>query len=218
MQLATINEERTGVHLTGEEVLQEAMAGQHWVALGEQEESDEKTNAGRRIKDGVLFRVAVSIDGVRCVALIDSGASQSYIAPETVALCELECSPAMVNLELADGSKIQATQKTLAVPCTVGKAVCKLEFTVTTLLSNVDLVLGMDWLRIWNPVIDWRRQRMHIWVHGTWEHVNGVLLNAEQKVGTVKVFDGYYGDSVHVPDISLAKVPKFWDWNTAQTE
>ena len=218
MQLSTTNEERTSVHLTGEEILQEAMAGQHWVALGEQEESDEKTNAGRRIKDGVLFCVYVSIAGVRCIALIDSGASQSYIAPETVALCELECSPAMVNLELADGSKIQATQKTLAVPCTVGKAVCKLEFTVTTLLSNVDLVLGMDWLRIWNPVIDWRRQRMHIWVHGTWEHVNGVLLNAEQKVGTVKVFDGYYGDSVHVPDISLAKVPKFWDWNTAQTE
>ena len=59
---------------------------------------------------------------------------------------------------------------------------------------------------------------MYIWVHGTWEHVNGVLLDAEQKVGPVKVFDGYYGESKTVPDISLMKAPHFWDWNTAQKE
>ena len=219
MQLATNDEERTSTHQTGEEFLQEAMAGQHWVAIGaEEEQSELKTNAGRRIKDGVLFRVAVSVAGRRCVALVDSGASQSYISPETVALCEIRCSSKFVNLELADGSKVQATQKTRAVPCTVGRAVCNLEFTVTNLLSNVDLVLGMDWLQTWNPVIDWRRQKMYIWVQGTWEHVNGLLLNAEQRIGTVKVFEGYMGDSVPVPDISLVKDLKFWDWNTAQKE
>ena len=82
------------------------MAGQHWVALGNTEESEEKTNAGRRIKDGILFCVVVSIAGRQCIALVDSGASQSYMAPKTVALCEISCSPAMVNLDLADGSKI----------------------------------------------------------------------------------------------------------------
>ena len=45
------------------------------------------------IKDGILFRVAISVAGRRCVALIDSGASQSYISPEIVTLCELQCSP-----------------------------------------------------------------------------------------------------------------------------
>ena len=110
MQLATTEEERTSIHQTGEELLQEAMVGQHWVAIGaEEEQSELKTNAGRRIKDGVLFRVAVSVAGRRCVALVDSGASQSYVSPETVALCEIRCSSKCVNLELADGSKVQAT-------------------------------------------------------------------------------------------------------------
>ena len=134
-------------------MLQKAMAGQQWVALGDIEESDEKTIAGRRVKDGILFRVTVSVTGRKLIALIDSGASQCYMSPDAVAICELECQPAEVHLELADGSKVQATQQTLAILCTVGNTVCQLLFTVTKLLRNVDVVLGMDWLKKWNPVI-----------------------------------------------------------------
>ena len=72
-------------------------------------EAQEKTNVDRMIKDGVFFHVAVSVAGRKLFALIDSGASQSYMAPEAVALCEVECSPMIVHLELANGSKIQAT-------------------------------------------------------------------------------------------------------------
>ena len=75
MQLATTMEERARIHQIGKDILQEAMAGRHWVALGETNINEEKTNAGRQIKDGILFRVAVSVAGRRCVALIDSGAS-----------------------------------------------------------------------------------------------------------------------------------------------
>ena len=82
----------------------------------------------------------------------------------------------------------------------------------------MDIVLGMDWLKTWNPVIDWRKQTLYTWVHGQWEHVNGVLLDAEQRIGTVKIFEGYSGDSHIVPDISVIKEPKFWDWNTTQKE
>ncbi|MCV6575517.1 MAG: retroviral-like aspartic protease family protein, partial [Cohaesibacter sp.] len=212
MQLAKTVEERTRIHQPGEELLGKAMAGRHWVAIGG-DEAQEMTNAGRKVIDGVLFRVTVSIAGRNCVALIDSGASQSYIAPETVTLCELGCSPALIHLELADGSKVQSTQQTLAVPCTVGQSVCKMSFTVTKLLSNVDVVLGMDWLRTWNPVIDWRRQKMYIWVQGEWDHVNGVLLETEQKIGTVKVFDNYIGDVTCVPDFTVIKEPKLWTFN-----
>ena len=218
MQLANTVEERARIHRTGEEYLQEAMAGRHWVALGDTDQLQEKTNAGRRIKDGILFRVAVSVAGRRCVALIDSGASQSYMSPETVTLCELGCSPASMQLELADGSKIEATQQTLATPCTLGMATCKMSFTVTKLLSNVDVVLGMDWLCTWNPVIDWRKQELYIWVHGQWEHVNGILLDAENKVGTVKIFDAYTGSHTDVPDFMVMKPPQFWDYCTEEKE
>ena len=83
------------------------MTGQYWVAIGG-EEAQQPTNVSRRIRDGVLFRGAVFIAGRNCIALIDSGAFQSYMAPEIVIVCEVECSPALVHLELADGSKIQS--------------------------------------------------------------------------------------------------------------
>ena len=121
-------EDRTRTHPPGEELIDKAMAAQHWVAIGEEDSNTARASAGRKIADGMLFRVAVSVAGRRCVALIDSGASQSYIAPETVALCELECEPAVLHLELADGSKIKATQQTKVTVCTVGEAVSRINF------------------------------------------------------------------------------------------
>ena len=170
------DEDRTRTHPPGEELLDKAMAAQHWVAIGEEDSNTVKASVERKISDGMLFRVAVSIAGRRCVALIDSGASQSYIAPETVTLCELECEPAVLHLELADGSKIKATQQTKVTNCTVGEAVSKINFTVTNLLSNVDLVLGMDWLVQWNPVIDWRRQILNLYVNRHWTQVYGTSI------------------------------------------
>ena len=84
------------------------MAGRHWVAVGYSDQ-EELASVDRKIKDGILFRVAISVAGRRCVALIDSGASQSYISPEIVTLCELQCSPTLIHLELADGSKVRST-------------------------------------------------------------------------------------------------------------
>ena len=106
MQLADTIEERTRIHQPGEDLLKQAMAGQHWIAIGDEAQEEQMTNAGRRVHDGILFRVAVSVAGRRLVALVDSGASQSYISPDAVSLCELDCSPVQVHLELADGSKI----------------------------------------------------------------------------------------------------------------
>ena len=40
------------------------------------------------------------------------------------------------------------------------------------------------------------------------------ILKAKQRIGTIKVFDGYCEDSDTVPDILVIKTPKFWDWNT----
>ena len=136
MQLTKVVEERTRIHHPGEDLLGKVMAGWHWAAIGD-DEAQEKASVGRNITNGVLFRLAVLVVGRKLIALIDSGASQSYMAPETVALCEVKCSLVMIHLELADGSKIQVTQKTLAVPCTVGKSICNISFTVTRLLSNV---------------------------------------------------------------------------------
>ena len=55
-----------------------------------------------------------------------------------------------------------------------------------------------------------------MWVHGQWEHVNGVLLDVEQNIGTVKTFDAYTGDLTSVPDITIVKKPTFWQFDADQ--
>ena len=211
MQPTKNEEDETRVHPPGEALIEKAMAAQHWVAIGADEEKISSASAGRKIKDGMLFRVAVSIAGRRVIVLIDSGASQSYMAPETAALCELECESAELYLELADGSKITSTQQTQFTNCTVGEAVSQIKFTITKLLSNVDVVLGMDWLARWNPVIDWKRQVIHIYVNRQWTQVHGVLLDDTQQVGTVKVLEPYrLCEEKNMPDWVVVKTPKVW--------
>ena len=79
------------------------------------------------------------------------------MAPATVNLCELECHPTIMHLELADGSKIKSLEQTHVASCIVGMATCAISFTITKFLSNVDVVLGMDCLARCNPMIDWRK-------------------------------------------------------------
>ena len=204
-------EKETQIHPLGEKLIERAMTDQHWVAIGEDNEDTAKASAGRKIVDGILFRVAMSINGRRCVALLDSGASQSYIAPDTVTLCELNCVPMVMHLELADGTKIESTEQTQDTICTLGECVGKMSFTVTRLLSNVDIVLGMDWLQKWNPVIDWRRQVLYNFVNGKWTQVNGCLLNGTQQCGTVKVIDSYL-----LSDEKKKNALKNSDWTIVQ--
>ena len=59
---------------------------------------------------------------------------------------------------------------------------------------------------------------MYIWVHGAWDHVNGVLLETQQKIGTVKVLKGYSGSLHDVPDFEIMKKLSFWDFNIDKKE
>ena len=78
------------------------------------------------------------------IALIDSGASRCYITPETTVAYELHLEKERLHLELANGSKVQSAHKVPNVILVVGKTVCKVDFTVTQLLFEVGLVLGIN--------------------------------------------------------------------------
>ena len=122
----------------------------------EAEESGILSNVERVVSDGILFKVTVSTSGRKKIGLIDSGASRCYMSPETTMHCALDLNQEILHLELGDESKVQSTQKAVNVNVNVGKSICRVDFTVTKLLKDVDLVLGVNWLSLWNPIINWK--------------------------------------------------------------
>ena len=110
---------------------------------------------------------------------------------------------------------MQSTQKADNVNVCVGKSICRVDFTVTKLLKDVDMVLGVNCLSVWNRVVNWKEQIMHIWTGKEWSKVQGVLLHAENNIGTVKDFVYYGVDSEkQIPDFTVMKDPKFWVYHT----
>ena len=129
---------------------------------------DEAASVGRSVSNGVFFKVIVYIFGRKLIALIDSGASQCYIIPETATTCELHLENEKLHLELADGSKVQSAHKAPNVTLAVRETVCTVDCTVTQLLFGVDLVLDINWLALWNSVVDRKLQKMNIWTRREW--------------------------------------------------
>ena len=185
---------------------------QPWVAVGSST-TDCAPKVGRAEDDGILFKIKIQIQGKVYVALVDSGASRNYASPEAVVDWELPGTPDVVHLELADGSKIRSTQKIPGVMCGAGKIVSYEDFTVTKLLHGVDVVLGMTWLRRWNPLIDWVQQVMYIRTQHGWDRIRGLMLDSQHRVGTVNILTNEDLASLEsAPDITILRTPQFWTY------
>ena len=96
----------------------------------------------------------------------------------------------------------------------MGNFVCTNNFTVTKLLYQVDLVLGIDWLERWNPVIDWQKQTVNIWTGLQWECLQGLLLDRQHTVGTIKLFDYSATATDSDFDFTILNQPQFWMYNS----
>ena len=95
-------------------------------------------------------------------ALIDSGATRCFVTPACVKAVGLKGTPRDIFLELGNGEKYLSRGYVPDVPIvTVGLTV-KVGLTVTTLLHEVDLVLGINWLQSVNPVVDWSGARLYV--------------------------------------------------------
>ena len=90
-----------------------------------------------------------------------------------------------------------------------------MDLIVTTLLHNVDVVLGITWLKTVRPVIDWISGEIYIpnsvsilLVHGEW-------LQAAIKAGTIQVVSSNEQlqefSNEHVQKgLSIIRTPQFW--------
>ena len=69
----------------------------------------------------------------------------------------------------------------------------KVGLTVTNLLHEVDLVLGVNWLQLVNPVVDWSSGKVYLPNAVHTALLQGDWLEDHVKAGTVTVLAGEQG-------------------------
>ena len=141
----------------------------------------------REIADGLLLVVPTMIYGHSVRTLIDSGATRCFITPACVARAGLKVTPQDLFLELGNGQKYLSRGCVLDVPIATAGLTVKMDITVTSLLHDVDLVLGMNWLQLVNPVVDWGNARMYIPNAVQTALLQGDWLERQVQAGTVTV-------------------------------
>ena len=87
--------------------------------------------------------VSARIHGHLVRALIDSGATICFVTPTCVTKCGLKGIPRDIFLELGNGDKILSRGYIPDVPIVTARLIVKVGLTVTNLLHEVDLVLGV---------------------------------------------------------------------------
>ena len=84
------------------------------------------------------------------------------MTPSCVAKAGLKGIPRDVFLELGNGQKYLSRGYVPDVPLVTAGLTVKIGLTVTNLLHDVDLVLGINWLQLVNPVVDWGGGKLYI--------------------------------------------------------
>ena len=211
-------------HVQGEKSSNEAEPQEkQWVAFSNvrrscDSENEKEKKTVRDVEDGVLLIIPIRIFGKGFHALVDSGFSRSFISPSAVDRAQLQCKPCDTFLELGNGEKILSRGLVPSVPIVTGGICTKMNLTVTKLLFDVDVVLGVNWLKIVNPLIDWANATMYI-LHRITETgvIRGDWIGPHQKVGTVTVLrDDRELEALKSPEIQrsvqVLRRPSFWDY------
>ena len=127
----------------------------------------------------------------------------------------LKGTPQDIFLKLGNGEKYLSRGYVLDVPVVTAGLTVKIGLTVTALLHEVDLVLGINWLQSINPVVD---------LSGAWLYVPNVVqtallqgngLEGHVQAGTVMVLSGEQElkrmkKKRMEMQIEILKCPKFW--------
>ena len=170
----------------------------------------------RSKEDGVLMVVPARIFGREVRALINSGASRCFISPATVTLCGLDVESHNTFMELADGKKVLSRGRTVGVPVVTGGYAVKMDLTVCRLLHGADVVLGMTWLQVADPIIRWSTGDIYIPDSvSSFQRIMGHWLEKQVKTGTVRVLStneqlNSLRQPSEIASLEILKSPKFW--------
>ena len=113
-------------------------------------------------RDGLLLRVPTRCCGHDCVCLIDCGASRCYMDSQKCLQLGLQPVAEKATLELGDGTRVPSKGCIEKLKFSMGSRTYSQTFTVTELMTGVDMVLGMTWLEQVNPLINWGSHTMYV--------------------------------------------------------
>ena len=99
-------------------------------------------------------------------ALVDSGASRCFISLQIVQTAQLQWEPHDTFLQLGNGERILSRGHATNIPVVTRNHCTRCNLTITSLHHQVDLVLGVSWLKQVNPLIDWNVCAMYLFSNG----------------------------------------------------
>ena len=148
-------------------------------------------------------------------ALLDSGATRCFVTPECSTVAGLSCVPHDTFLKLGNGARALSRGMVQGAPITLAGVTINLDLNVSSLLHEVDIVLGINWLKTVNPIIDWCSGRVYLpgaihtaLLEGTWlreDHAIGTLKLLSTSVGLESIKDESVQNS-----IAILRTPKLW--------
>ena len=109
---------------------------------------------GAGSRDHLLLVVTVVIHGTPVCALVDNGASRSFVSDELKLRPPLHYVGAYSSLELANRETIVSTGMAPQVLVSIGDVQCRVNLTAIPLMDRISMILGKDWLDMLNPLID----------------------------------------------------------------
>ena len=157
-------------------------------------------------------------------ALIDSGATRNFISPAGVMQCGLRVESHNTFLELGDGKKVLSRGRAVDVPVVTSGYTMRTNLTVSNLLHGVDVVLGMTWLKVADPLIRWSTGQVYIPDSiSSFQRIMGQWLDKQVKVGTVKVLSTNeelesLKQPSNIASLEILKSPKFWAVKKTETQ
>ena len=178
----------------------------------------------RAEEDGILLIVPAQIFSHEIRALIDSGATRNFISPARVMQCGLRVESHNTFLELGDGKKVLSRGRAVDVLVVTSGYTMRTNLTVSNLLHGVDLVLGMTWLKVADPLIRWSTGQVYIPDSiSSFQRIMGQWLDKQVKVGTVKVLSmneelESLKQPSNIASLEILKSPKIWAVKTTETQ
>ena len=169
-------------------------------------------------RDGLLLRVPMRCCGHELMCLIDCGASRCYMDSQTCLRLGLQPVAEHATLELGDGTRVPSKGCIENLHFSMGSRTFSQNFTVTKLMTGVDMVLGMTWLEQVNPLINWGSHTIYVQDQNIYHPIAGVPADKDTKIGIVRHIERpsdeennqsvQYGNS-----LEMSSTPQFWEYS-----